>query len=89
MSNEEIIQKAIEKHRGVEVTAGQVVCHPDNPFKHRFVRYDGEDAVVERGQGEVKFPRAEIFPFQKVSDSYAMYKAVGHMDEDRTFMVSL
>lgn len=67
MEKSEAISKAIDAIKGREVQPGTIVAHRDYEFATTFLRYDGEEAVVEIKDGsEMRFPKSEIFEANKI-----------------------
>ena len=65
MTKQEATDAAIERIKGQEVLPGTVVAVMQHPFTMEFIRYDGENALCNDGQGEKVFPKSDIFSVRK------------------------
>lgn len=69
MTKTESINQAIDRIKGRDLQPNTIVACKDNPFTHRFLRYENDLAICENGDSEeVSFPRTEIFDCKKLTN---------------------
>lgn len=82
MNKQEAIQQAIARIKGQPVEPGTIIASNADPISYAFLRYDGENAVVDDNKGgERSFPRSEIFDLNKLKNVANHLLNIGFWEE--------
>lgn len=81
MDKTEAIEKAVDALKGRKVKPGTVVACRANRLSWKFVRYEGEKAIVTNGEKEMTFPSSEVFDVNEAKRVAQIYYTFGYWDE--------
>lgn len=82
MTKQEATAKAIDRIKGQEIELGRIIGSRLDPLTYKLIRYDGEDAICDKGDGvEHRFPRSEIFDVKKAINVANHYLNMGLWEE--------
>lgn len=84
----EIIEKAIDRIIGQPIEPGTIIGCREDPLTWKFLRYEGEDAVCEGLNNNIRnFPRSSIFDVKKCINVANHYLHLGFWEEGMESMI--
>lgn len=82
MTKQEAITKAIDAIKGAQMNPGQIIAHRSNDRAVEFLQYEDDQAVCHDViDGEVRYPRSEVFDPNKLINVANHFLNVGFWKE--------